>query len=148
MDANKTYWEKARWKLYNNATSYFELRMETTAYKTTTVRPLAPISKTIQVRRTKYAEYFWRSHDELIRDVLLWTPTHGRASVIRPARTCLHHLCADIGCRWDNFPEVMDDRDREREREREREYQGKSLLTVQLDEDVDIYIYIYIYIEI
>ena len=40
---------------------------------------LPPITKTIQVRRTRHAEHCWRSRDEFIRDVLLWTPTHGRA---------------------------------------------------------------------
>ena len=38
---------------------------------------LPPITKTIQVRRTRHAGHCWRSRDELIRDVLLWTPTHG-----------------------------------------------------------------------
>ena len=33
-----------------------------------------PITKTIQVRRTRHAGHCWRSRDELIRDVLLWTP--------------------------------------------------------------------------
>ena len=33
----------------------------------------------IQVRRTRHAGHCWRSRDELIRDVLLWIPTHGRA---------------------------------------------------------------------
>ena len=42
---------------------------------------LPPITKTIRVRRTKYAGHCWRSRDELIRDVLLWTPSHGRAKV-------------------------------------------------------------------
>ena len=36
---------------------------------------LPPITKTIQVRRTKHAGHCWRSRDELISDVLLWT-TH------------------------------------------------------------------------
>ena len=35
---------------------------------------LPPIMKTIQVRRTRHAENCWRSRDELISDVLLWTP--------------------------------------------------------------------------
>ena len=35
---------------------------------------LLPITKTIQVRRTRHAGHCWRSRDELIRDVLLWTP--------------------------------------------------------------------------
>ena len=48
---------------------------------------LPPITKTIQVRRTRHAGHCWRSRDELIRDVLLWIPTHGRAKAGRPARS-------------------------------------------------------------
>ena len=33
-----------------------------------------PITKTIQARRTRHAGHCWRSRDELITDVLLWTP--------------------------------------------------------------------------
>ena len=35
---------------------------------------LPPIMKTIQVRQTRHAGNCWRSRDELISDVLLWTP--------------------------------------------------------------------------
>ena len=35
---------------------------------------LPPITKTIQVRQTRHAGHYWRSRDELISDVLLWTP--------------------------------------------------------------------------
>ena len=35
---------------------------------------LPPITKTIQVRRTRHAGHCWRSRDELISDVLQWTP--------------------------------------------------------------------------
>ena len=35
---------------------------------------LPPITKTIQVRRTRHAGHCWRSRDELISDVLLWIP--------------------------------------------------------------------------
>ena len=42
---------------------------------------LPPITKTIQVRRTRHAGHCWRSRDELITDVLLWTPTYGRVKV-------------------------------------------------------------------
>ena len=34
---------------------------------------LPPITKTIQVRRTRHAGHRWRSRDVLISDVLLWT---------------------------------------------------------------------------
>ena len=36
---------------------------------------LPHITKTIQVRRTRHAGHCWRSRDELISDILLWTPT-------------------------------------------------------------------------
>ena len=47
---------------------------------------LPPISKTLQIRRTRHAGLCWRSKDELISYVLLWTPSHGRASVGWPTR--------------------------------------------------------------
>ena len=58
---------------------------------------LPPITKTIQVRRTRHAGYCWRSRDELISDVLLWTLTYGRAKAGRPARTYIQQLCEDTG---------------------------------------------------
>ena len=36
---------------------------------------LPPLTKTIQVRGIRHAGHCWRSRDELISDVLLWTPT-------------------------------------------------------------------------
>ena len=35
---------------------------------------LPPITKTVQVRRTRHAGHCWRSKDELVSDVLQWTP--------------------------------------------------------------------------
>ena len=69
---------------------------------------LPPITKTIQVRRTRHAGHCWRSRDELISDVLLWTPTHGRAKAGRPGRTHIQQLCEDTGC----CPETMNDREK------------------------------------
>ena len=59
---------------------------------------LLPITKTIQVRRTRLAGHCWRSRDELISDVHVWTPTYGRAKAGRPARTYIQQLCEDTGC--------------------------------------------------
>ena len=70
---------------------------------------LPPITKTIQVRRTRHAGHCWRSRDELIRDVLLWTPTHGRAKAGRPTRTYIQQLCEDTGC-WSRRPAWGDER--------------------------------------
>ena len=67
-----------------------------------------PIMKTIQVRWTRHAGHCWRSRDELISDVLLWTP---RAKARRPARTYIQQLC--------DLPEGMNDREKWRERVRD-----------------------------
>ena len=80
---------------------------------------LPPITKTIQVRRTRYAGHCWRSRDELIRDVLLWIPTHGRAKAGRPARTYIQQLCEDTGCCPEDLPRAMNDREEWRERVRD-----------------------------
>ena len=72
---------------------------------------LPPISKTIQIRRTRYAWHSWRSKDKLIINILLWAPSHGRTSVGRPARMYLQQRCTDTGCSLEDLPKAMDDRD-------------------------------------
>ena len=61
---------------------------------------LPPVTITIKIRRTRHAGLCWRSRDKLIRDVLLWTPSHGRAKAGRPARTYIHPAL----CRYRMYP--------------------------------------------
>ena len=75
-------------------------------------RHLPPIRKTIQVRRTRHAGHCWRSKEELISDVLLWTPTYGCAKAGRPAQTYIQQLCEDTGCKSEDLPEVMNEREK------------------------------------
>ena len=77
---------------------------------------LPPITKTIQVRRTRHAGDCWRSRDELISDVFLWIPTYDRTKAGRPARTYIQQLCEGTGCRSEDLPEAMNDREKWRER--------------------------------
>ena len=77
---------------------------------------LPPITKTIQVRQTRYAGHCWRSRDERISDVLLWIPTYGRAKAGRPARTYIQQLYEDTGCGPEDLPEAMNEREKWRER--------------------------------
>ena len=109
---------------------------------------LPSISKTIQVRWTRYVRYCWKSMDKLISDILLWTQLHGCASVGQLARTYQHQLCVNMRCNFEDLPGAMANRDRWREWERERERQtdrqtdrekesGKSMLPVWLDDDDD-----------
>ena len=79
---------------------------------------LPPITKTIKIRRTRHAGHCRRCRDELISDILLCTPSHGRAKAGRPTRMYIQQLCADTGCSLEKQPEAMDDREVWRERVR------------------------------
>ena len=87
---------------------------------------LPPITKTIQVRRARHAGHCWRSRDELISDVLLWTPIYGRAKAGRPARTYIQQLCEDTGCSPEDLPEAMNGREKWRERVRDIRASGTT----------------------
>ena len=80
---------------------------------------LPPITKIIQVSRTRHGEHCWRSRDELISDVLLWTPTYGRAKAWRPARTYIQQLWEDTGCSPEHLPEAMNDWEKWQEKVRD-----------------------------
>ena len=64
----------------------------------------APITKTIKIRQTRHVAHCWRSRDELISDVPLWTPSHGHAKAGRPVRTYIQQLCVDTGCSPEDLP--------------------------------------------
>ena len=70
--------------------------------------------------------YCWRSKDELIGDVLLWTPLYGRAKAGRPARTYIQQLCEDTGCSPEDLPKAMNDREKWRERARDIRANGTT----------------------
>ena len=96
---------------------------------------LPPIMKTIQVRRTRHAGHCWRSRDELINDVLLWTPTYGWAKAGWPAQTYIQQLCEDTGCSPEDLPEAMNDSEKWWERVRDICACGTH------DDDDDLYLF-------
>ena len=80
-----TTWTLTKWlekKLDNNYTRMLQAILNKSWRQHPTRHQLSghlpPITKTIQVRRTRHVGHCWRSRDELISDVLLWTPTYGR----------------------------------------------------------------------
>ena len=77
---------------------------------------LPPITKTIQARWTRHVGHCWRSKDEIVSDVLLWTPAYGQSKARRPARTFIQQLCDDTGCSPEDLPKAMNDRETWRER--------------------------------
>ena len=92
----------------------------------------APISKTIQIRQTRYVGHYWKSKDKLISKVLLWTPLHGWASIGRPARTYLQQFCIDTECSLEDLQGAMDNCDKRES--------GKSVPAACGDDD-DIYVF-------
>ena len=119
LDANKTAEEEARRQLHQNVASNMVKSWRQHPTKHQLYDHLPPIMKTIQVRWTRHAGHCWRSRDELISDVLLWTPTYGRAKAGRPARTYIQQLCEDTRCSPKDLPKVMNDREKWRERVRD-----------------------------
>ena len=109
LDGNYT---RMLWAILNKSWRQHPTRHQLYGY-------LPPITKTIQVRRTRHAGHCWRSRDELISDVILWTPTYGRAKAGRPTRTYIQQLCEDTGCSPEDLPEAMNDRKKRRERFRD-----------------------------
>ena len=82
---------------------------------------LPPITKTIHVRWTRHC---WRSRDELISDVLQWTPSYGRAG--RPVRTYIQQLSEDTGCYAGDVLEAINDWEGWRERVRDIRANGAT----------------------
>ena len=68
-----------------------------------------------------YRGYYitWLSKDEIVSDVLLWTPAYGQSKAGRLARTFIQQLCDDTGCNPEDLPEAMNDRETWRERVRD-----------------------------
>ena len=114
MGAYEAAGEEAGRKLYKNVESSIKQVLATTPHETPTIRTLAPHHKNYP-SSTNQTGHCWRSKDELISDVLLWTPTHGCARVGRPARTYIQQLCEDTGCNPEDLPEAMNDREKWRE---------------------------------
>ena len=115
LDVNKTTGKK----LDGNYTRMLQAILNKSWRQHPTKRQLyshqPPTTKTIQVRRTRHAGHCWRSRDELISDVFLWTPIYGREKAGRPARTYIQQLCEDMGCSHEDLPEAMNDREKWRE---------------------------------
>ena len=132
-EVGKTAGKEARRQLHKNAAGNLEQVLAATPTRHQLYGHLPPITKTIQVRRARHAGPCWRSRDELISDVLLWTSTHGRAKAGLPARTYIQQLCEDTGYCPEDLPETMNDR------EKWRESVMISVLPVRHDDDDELY---------
>ena len=71
---------------------------------------LPPITKTIQVRRNRYAGHCWRSRDKYIV-MYSYGPPH-----MAGQKQDDQQVCEDTGCSPEDLPEAMNDREKWRER--------------------------------
>ena len=76
---------------------------------------LSPISSTIREQRLRFAGHCWRSKTELVSDLLLWTPKHGKSNRGRPFKTFVKQLEDDSGYLQEDLTRLMADRNRWRE---------------------------------
>ena len=98
MDAKETAGEEAGRQLHKNAASNIEQVMEATPRKAAAIRPPTTNHENYESLTSQTCRACWRSRDELLSDVLLWAPSHGRAKAGQPARTYKQQLCEDTGC--------------------------------------------------
>ena len=124
MDANEMDGQKAGLQIRKNAASNFKQVLEAAPNKAAAIRP--PITKTIQIRRTRCAGHCCISRDELICEVFPWTPSHGRAKAGRPVRTYIQQLCLNKGCYPEDMPYAMNDREEWRKRVRDIDADGTT----------------------
>ena len=69
------------------------------------------VTSSIREQRLRFTGNCWRSKKELICDVLLWLPKHGKRSRGRPAKTFVDQLVDDTECNVDELMNAMNDRD-------------------------------------
>ena len=69
------------------------------------------VTSSIREQRLRFTGHCWRSKKELICDVLLWLPKHGKRSRGRPAKTFVDQLVDDTECNVDELMNAMNDRD-------------------------------------
>ena len=124
-DTNNVHGEKPWWELHKNAACYIEQILEATLHERKVVRPLTPISKSIQVKPTWPAGHTTGE-----------TRTNLQVS-FSSSQECTYNSSVTTGCNLEDLLGAIDDRDGCREKVREI-YASSAMLT---------YIYIYIYIE-
>ena len=71
---------------------------------------LPPVSVKLREQRLRFAGHCFRSKCELVSDILLWEPSHGKRSVGAQARTYTKQLQDDTGLHLDYLPTAMNDR--------------------------------------
>ena len=81
------------------------------------------ITLVIKERRTRFAGHYHKSKDEVVSDLILWTPKHGKAKVGGPSKTYTKQLTENADCQAEDLPRAMEGR----EYWRESQYAGQYI---------------------
>ena len=73
-------------------------------------KDIPKIRDTIRQHRLRFVGHCWRSKEEIVSDVPLWQPSHGKRERGRPA-TFISLLMNDTGCTIEELPNAMDNRE-------------------------------------
>ena len=60
------------------------------------------------------AGHCYRSEQEIVKDVLLWTPNHGKTKLGRQRKNYVRQLCYDTGLKTEELRTAMKDRMKDR----------------------------------
>ena len=71
---------------------------------------IPPLTETIKHRRLKFVAHCWRRREEVVHQVLLWEPVHGKRGRGRPCRTYVQQLLEDTNLERNHVEEMMEDR--------------------------------------
>ena len=70
------------------------------------------ISDTIRRNRLRLSGHCWRNKEEVVSDLILWQPSHGRRKRGRPAKTFIDQIMNDTGIsNIDELKNAMENRD-------------------------------------
>ena len=58
---------------------------------------IPPLTSITRIRKTRFVGHCYRSEEEIIKYVSLWTPNHGTTKLGRPRKTYVKQLCDDTG---------------------------------------------------
>ena len=58
---------------------------------------IPPLTRTMRIRSTCFAGHCYRSDEEILKEVLLWTPNYETTKLGRPKKTYVKQLCEDTG---------------------------------------------------
>ena len=71
---------------------------------------IPPLTSIIRIRRKRFAGHCYRSEEEIVKNVLLWTPNHGTTKIGQPRKTYVKQLCDDTGLMTEKLKKSMKDR--------------------------------------